>query len=51
MSAQPPTDSMYVAQEKIYPREIKGRYQTLRKLMVFLLLGLFLCVAMAAYRW
>lgn len=41
MSAQPPTDSMYVAQEKIYPREIKGRYQTLRKLMVFLLLGLF----------
>lgn len=41
MSAQPPTDSMYVAQEKIYPREIKGRYQTIRKLMVFLLLGLF----------
>jgi len=41
MSAQPSSDSMYVAQEKIYPREIKGRYQTVRKFMVFLLLGLF----------
>lgn len=44
MSAQPPTDSMYAAHEKVYPREIKGRYQNIRKLMVFLLLGLFYIV-------
>ncbi|MEX0431613.1 cytochrome c oxidase accessory protein CcoG [Spiribacter insolitus] len=40
MSA-PVQDSMYAAHEKIHPREIKGRYQTVRKIMVFLLLGLF----------
>ena len=34
-------DSMYAAHEKIHPREIKGRYQTARKITVFLLLGLF----------
>ncbi|MRH78945.1 cytochrome c oxidase accessory protein CcoG [Spiribacter sp. C176] len=44
MSAQPPIDSMYAAHEKVYPREIKGRYQNIRKLKVFLLLGLFYIV-------
>jgi len=33
--------SLYKAHEKIYPREIKGRFQFKRKLAVWLLLGLF----------
>ena len=33
--------SMYVAHEKIHAREISGRFQTLRKLAVFVLLGLY----------
>lgn len=33
--------SMYAAREKIHPREIKGRFQSLRKLAVFALLGLY----------
>lgn len=33
--------SLYKAHEKIYPREIKGRFQFKRKLAVLLLLGLF----------
>jgi cytochrome c oxidase accessory protein FixG len=33
--------SLYKAHEKIYPREIKGRFQFKRKLAVFALLGLF----------
>lgn len=33
--------SLYKAHEKIYPREIKGRFQFKRKLAVFVLLGLF----------
>lgn len=32
---------MYAAREKVYPREIKGRFQTMRKLAVFVLLGLY----------
>lgn len=32
---------MYAAREKVYPREIKGRFQSLRKLAVFVLLGLY----------
>lgn len=32
---------LYKAHEKIHPREIKGRFQTLRKWAVFILLGLF----------
>ncbi len=32
---------LYNAHEKIHPREIKGRFQTLRKWAVFILLGLF----------
>ena len=39
-AAQTP-GSMYAAHEKIHPREIKGRFQSARKAMVFLLLGLF----------
>jgi cytochrome c oxidase accessory protein FixG len=34
-------DSFYVAQEKIYPREVKGRFATLRNLAVWALLGLY----------
>ncbi|GJM08042.1 MAG: ferredoxin [Lysobacteraceae bacterium] len=33
--------SLYKAHAKIYPRETKGRFQFLRKLAVFVLLGLF----------
>jgi cytochrome c oxidase accessory protein FixG len=32
---------LYKAHEKIYPREVKGRFQNKRKLAVFVLLGLF----------
>ena len=39
MSSVP--DSMYAAHEKIYPREVNGRFQRLRRVMVFVLLGLF----------
>src|SRR4029079_14460027 len=37
----PPADSLYVAERKIYPREISGRFARLRTLAVFVLLGLF----------
>lgn len=33
--------SLYAKQEKIYPREIKGRFQRLRVLAVYVLLGLY----------
>jgi cytochrome c oxidase accessory protein FixG len=36
-----PTDGMYVAQQKIHPREVKGRFQRLRHLAVIALLGIF----------
>lgn len=36
--------SLYQAHAKIYPRETSGRFQTLRKLAVFVLLGLFYCL-------
>jgi len=32
---------LYRSEEKIYPREIKGRFATLRKLAMFVLLGIF----------
>ena len=32
---------LYQAREKIYPREVDGRFQTLRRLAVVVLLGLF----------
>jgi cytochrome c oxidase accessory protein FixG len=35
------TDSYYVAEQKIYPREVTGRYARLRTLAVWVLLGLF----------
>ncbi len=37
----PVVDSMYAAREKVYPREIKGRFQSLRNLAVVTLLGLY----------
>jgi cytochrome c oxidase accessory protein FixG len=33
--------ALYLSEEKIYPREIKGRFATLRRLAVFVLLGVF----------
>ena len=44
IAVSPPTDSYYVAQEKIYPREVKGRYARLRVLASWVLLGLFYCL-------
>lgn len=35
------TDDMYVAQPKIHPREVKGRFQRLRYLAFIVLLGIF----------
>lgn len=40
----PAADSYYVAQQKIYPREITGRYARRRVLAVWILLGLFYAV-------
>ena len=48
MSAAPaaaPADSLYAAHEKVYPREIDGRYARLRRLTAWVLLGLFYAVA------
>jgi len=36
-----PGGSLYAAQAKVYPREVKGRFRTLRTAAVFALLGLF----------
>jgi len=38
---QPEAVSMYQSREKVYPREVHGRYQRLRTLAVWVLLGLF----------
>ncbi len=35
------SESYYEAREKIYPREVKGRFQRLRNLAVFVLLGIY----------
>ena len=35
------SEKLYAAQEKIYPREVKGRFQSLRNLAVIVLLGLY----------
>jgi cytochrome c oxidase accessory protein FixG len=40
-SAPKGADSYYEARKKIYPKEIKGRFQRLRTLAVFALLGLY----------
>jgi len=37
----PPSDSYYIAEQKIYPREISGRFAFLRVLAVWGLLGVF----------
>src|ERR1044071_7349780 len=34
-------DAYYVAEQKVYPREVTGRYARLRTLALWLLLGLF----------
>ena len=36
-----PGGSMYVSERKIYPREVRGRLDTLRRLAVFVLLGMY----------
>ena len=36
-----PISSLYAASEKVYPREVKGRFQTLRNVCVIALLGLY----------
>ena len=36
--------ALYERSEKVYPREVKGRFQTLRSLSVYALLGLFYAV-------
>jgi hypothetical protein len=33
--------SMYVSERKIYPRDVRGRLDTLRRLAVFVLLGMY----------
>ncbi len=38
---EPPEESYYEAQVKIYPREVKGRFASLRKLADWILLGFF----------
>ena len=43
-SAKPQGGSMYASAEKIYPREMKGRFDRLSKLATVILLGLFYVV-------
>lgn len=38
------SESLYEAHQKVYPREVKGRFQRLRTIAVFALLGLFYVV-------
>jgi hypothetical protein len=35
---------LYLAHQKIYPREVRGQFQNLRTACVYLLLGLYYCV-------
>ncbi len=42
-SAEPGV-GLYAAQQKVYPREVKGRFRTLRTASIFVLLGLFYIV-------
>ena len=39
-----PVQQLYAASEKIYPREVKGYFQTLRNACVISLLGLYYCL-------
>ncbi len=41
VSAGTSSDSYYEARDKIYPREVEGRFQRLRNLAVFVLLGIY----------
>ena len=41
MAAGPQDAPLYEAQQKIYPREVSGRFNTLRVIAVCALLGLF----------
>jgi cytochrome c oxidase accessory protein FixG len=36
-----PRESLYVAQQKVYPREVKGRFARLRTIAVWVLLGIY----------
>ena len=38
-------DALYVSEAKVYPREVSGRFQRLRHLAVWVLLGLYYAVA------
>jgi len=38
-------DEMYVSERKVYPRDVDGKFQRLRRLAVFVLLGLYYGVA------
>jgi cytochrome c oxidase accessory protein FixG len=52
MTREPPNvpqDSLYAAHQKVYPREVTGRFNRLRTVAVILLLGLF--YAMPWVRW
>jgi cytochrome c oxidase accessory protein FixG len=40
-AAPDPSESYYVAEQKVYPREVSGRFARLRTLAVWVLLGLF----------
>ena len=44
-AAAPEEPAFYAAAQKIYPREVEGRFATMRRYAVFLLLGLFYGVA------
>ncbi len=40
-SGDPGGDSLYVSERKVYPRDVSGRFDRLRKLAVFWLLGMY----------
>ena len=44
ISTTTPSDSYYVSQQKIYPREVQGHFARLRVLASWALLGLFYCI-------
>ncbi|MCR6495768.1 hypothetical protein LJB71_05670 [Thermomonas sp. S9] len=35
------SDSVYVSERKVYPRDVSGRFDRLRKMAVFWLLGMY----------
>ena len=39
--AEPVRESLYLAHQKVYPREIAGRFARLRTLAVWVLLGIY----------